>query len=206
VTIRDELHAIAADAIKAAKGDKLRAAMRLMTTLRGRPDLLEALALDYLERVSADMMSEPSPAATKPRVAKVRAHERRTPSQRAAALRSRGEVAAAVLTAYDYKIDGRPIGDIRWGELQTLYEKKLNSGVSFLRLGTEEIAQFLLLGKMMRHCQVDDPSTFARNVLSIGVIENYIDESLIEVPNWISMGMDAVTEKFAEIQRKALAT
>jgi hypothetical protein len=151
-------------------------------------------------RVRAEM---PTP---KSRVSTVHEHKRRTPSQRGAALTTRGTIAAAVLTAYDYKVDGRSIGDIRWGELQSLCRQKLSNGASYLRLGTEEIAHFLVLEKIVRHGQAVDHSMKTRDAVSARVLQGFIDDSILEAPRYVGMAMQAAIDTVAqESQRKALS-
>src|SRR5262249_18004644 len=87
-TVRAELFSLASQALRAHSGDPAKAVPKFSNLLRRRPDLLDALALDFLCRVAADMGM---PANVKVRAHKVRAHERhrpRTLKEKDAALRS----------------------------------------------------------------------------------------------------------------------
>src|SRR5262249_20242724 len=54
-TARAELLTKAADVLRAHGGDATKATAKFSGMLHKRPDLLDALALDYLRRVAADM-------------------------------------------------------------------------------------------------------------------------------------------------------
>jgi len=97
----------AAAPLRKTGSDALKAVPKFSRMLRKRPHLFDALVLDYLRRVAADM-----PADVSVRAHKVRAHKRhhprpRTQDEKDAALRAAGRENLALRSVFDSrKIDG----------------------------------------------------------------------------------------------------
>lgn len=195
-----DLRAAANEALEAAKGNVARAATRFSAVLKSKGELREAVALDYLERLAADQLGEapPEPASIEPAAGSVKVsaykvppHRRRTHAEREAALQGAGRAAASMATAYDRQIDGRAIGELRWGELQALRHNNAFNAASYLRYGTEATANFILLDKIEAHCRVDDHATKVRDVISEVQLRVLSEEADAEAPRLIGTGMEA---------------
>jgi len=142
-TARAELLAKAHEVLRAHGDDAIKATPKFSGMLRKRADLLDALVLDYLRRVAANMPNvktpsdaskggaapRPRPSASastsanaSPRDVSVSKHKRSRPSPRArtqdekdAALRAAEHKVAAVRSVFEVRtIDNRFIGDLRW--------------------------------------------------------------------------------------------
>jgi hypothetical protein len=199
-----DLRAAATEALDAAKGNVARAATRFSAVLKSKGELREAIALDYLQRLAAEPpqpaaaeqpQAQPSatPAAGSIKVKehKVRQHRRRTHEEREAALRSAGHAAASMAGAYDRQIDGRPIGELRWGELQALRHNNAFNAASYLRYGNEATANFILLDKLEAHVRVTDHSSKVKDVIGEAQLQVLSDEADVEAPRLIGEGMQA---------------
>ena len=194
-----DLRAAATEALDAAKGNVERAVLRFAAILAKRSELREAIARDYLDRLAAERglqqpeetIDAPAAGSIKVREHKVRQHRRRTHEERQAALQGAGRAAASMATAYDRQIDGRSIGDLRWGELQALRHENAINAASYLRFGTEATANFILLDKIEAHVRVTDHGTKVKDVISEAQLQLLADEADGEAPRWIGAGMQA---------------
>ena len=206
-----ELRAAANDALEAAKGNAERAALRFVAILKKRSELLETLAFDYLKRLAAERgLPEPAaaiaPIGHRVREHKVREYHRRSHAEREAALQGAGRVAASLRTAYDRQIDGRSLGELRWGELQALRHQHAIDAASFLRFGTQATADFLLLDKIEAHCRVDDHTTKVREAIGEEQLRALSEEADAEAPRLISAGMQRYIATLEQDRQKALSS
>jgi hypothetical protein len=188
------LRSAANEALDAALGNVARAVPRFAAMLK-RGELREAIAREYLERVAAERghapVETPTTGSIEVREHRVKKHRRRTHDEREAALQSAGHAAASMATAYDRQIDGRPIGDLAWGELQALRHENAINAASYLRFGTEATANFILLDKIEAHCRVTDHGMKVKDAISEEQLRMLIEQADDEAPRWIGAGMQA---------------
>jgi hypothetical protein len=204
-----DLDTIARAALAAAKGNTVRAATRMVRAVKGRPELLEQLAIFYLSRM--DEVGPDAGAASLPdnivrggaKRVLVHEHRRRTPNERTAALVAGGHAAEAMMSSFDRQIDGRRIGDLRWGELKRLEQNLAIAAASYLRLGNDSTEDFILLGKIEAHCAVSDHGTLVRDAISAAQLQQFIDEAHAEAPHWVSAGMQSYIASLEE-KRKSI--
>lgn len=184
-----ELFKLATDALRNHGGSAEKAAGKFCTLLRKRNDLLNALALDFLHRVAADMAA--AAPAIKP--VDVRKHKRqrpRTQSERAGAFAAATTSAQAMRTIFDERrIDGRAVGDLGWGELLRLRHTYALLAASTLQLSNEATENAILLNKIEAFAQVDDHTRKVRDVLSATDLERFDQEARLAAPRVIEMGM-----------------
>jgi hypothetical protein len=201
-----DLKAAAVQALEATKHNLRRATTRFAATLAQRRELREAIAADFLQRVAAEkgidtkdtaatatpkVKEQPADGSVKVTAYKVPSYRRRTHEEREAALQSAGRAAASMASAYDRQIDGRSIGELRWGELQAMRHQNAFNAASFLRFGTEATANFILLDKIEAYCRVDDHSMKIRDVISAAQLQALAEEADVEAPRMIGAGMEA---------------
>jgi hypothetical protein len=186
-----ELQKLGLEALRAHGGSEVPAAPKFAAMLRNRPDLLLAMFRDrddllvppvreYLRGVAAQARGP----TVKP--IKVREHRRqrqRTPEEKAAILR-------VTVSLFDRReINGRPVGDMRWGEVQHEVRDNAVNAASYLRLGTQATANALLLKKILDHAVVQDHSTKIRDVISPELFARLDEEATKEAPLFIEKGM-----------------
>jgi hypothetical protein len=185
-----ELYKLATDALRGHGGSAEKTATKFCQMLKKREDLLRALALEFLRGVAADMGTQ-APASIKN--IKVREHKRHRPrseEERTGALIAAGTAVEALRSIFDERhIDGRPIGDLRWGELQGMVHTNANNAASYLRLGTEATENAILLDKIEAFAQVEDHSRKIRQVLSAADLERLAVEARREAPRLVELGM-----------------
>jgi hypothetical protein len=186
-----EAYKLGVDALRGHGGSAERAAPKFCNMLRKRNDLLNALAVEFLRWVAIDMGTQPRPVSIKN--IKVREHKRHRPrseEERTGALIAAGTAVEALRSIFDERhIDGRPIGDLRWGELQGMVHTNANNAASYLRLGTEATENAILLDKIEAFAQVEDHSRKVRQVLSAADLERLDGEARREAPRLVELGM-----------------
>jgi hypothetical protein len=186
-----EVYKLGVDALRGHGGSAEKAAPKFCNLLRKRNDLLNALAIEFLRWVAADMGTQPSPVSIKN--IKVREHKRHRPrseEERTGALIAAGTAVEALRSIFDERhIDGRPIGDLRWGELLGMVHTNANNAASYLRLGTEATENAILLDKIEAFAQVEDHSRKIRQVLSAADLERLAVEARREAPRLVELGM-----------------
>ena len=162
-------------------------------------DLLDALALDFLQDVAAD--TKPSREQPKVKVStyNVPEHGRRTPSQVLAAKEAAALQATAIFDAI--QIDGQSIGNIKWRELIPLARDKAGSGASHFRLGTHDTEIAVLLLSIEAYTQVSDEETTVREAVPPAVLARLVDEARVAAPRLIEESM-AMHRRRIEEQRK----
>jgi hypothetical protein len=204
-TGESELYVAACDALRLHGGNAAKAATKFARMLRGRTDLLELLAREYLARVALDMTStkgdeataqaaEPQKAHPKKSTGKVKVsgydvqpYQRRTPEQRAAET-------AAWLTSADAvfetrRINDTALGDLRWRELRALVHENALNAASYLRLGTEATEIAILLDKIDSYAVVSEEEKKVRDIVPAKVLVQFIDEARVEAPQLVEAGM-----------------
>jgi hypothetical protein len=211
-----DLKAAAVQALEATKHNMRRATTRFAATLAQRRELREAIALDFLQRVATEkeidtkdtaptatpkVKEQPADGSVKVTAYKVPSYRRRTHEEREAALASAGRAAVSMASAYDRQIDGRSIGELRWGELQAMRHQNAFNAASYLRFGTEATANFILLDKIEAYCRVTDHSTKVKDTISEAQLQMLSDEADTEAPRLIGEGMQAWVS-WLEQQRK----
>lgn len=192
-----ELFKLATDALRHHGGSAEKSVGKFSQMLRKRNDLLTALALEFLRRVAADMAATAPPVRPVKEV-DVRKHQRhrpRTEAERAGAMVAAGTAVQAMRSIFDERyIDGRPIGDLRWGELRAMVHANATSAASYLRLGTEATENAILLDKIEAFAQVENHSTKIRQVLTAGDLKRLDEEARREAPRLVEMGMRYYTD------------
>ena len=158
--------------------------------------------LDYVRRIAAEPDGIAAVAVdTRPKDVEVRKHDRhrkRTTAEREAALRVAGIEAAEIRTVFEHRVNGRAIGDLRWGELGAMVRDNAVDAASFLKLGTEATANAILLFKVQRHASVDDHSTLVRQVITAAQLQAFVDEAYAEAPRFVEAGMRTYAKAVAE--------
>jgi hypothetical protein len=178
-----ELRQRAVEILRANAGNISKATAPFCALLRKRADLLAVLADPYLARLAAEVKAKPIA---------VRAHRRqrkRTATERAAAMHVAGEQVAALRSVFDRQIDGRPIGDLAWGELRAMVHANAVNAASYLRLGTNATEDAILLDKIEAHARVDNHATRIREIISAAQLEEYVAQAQREAPRLIELGM-----------------
>jgi hypothetical protein len=127
---------------------------------------------------------------------------RRTPDERAAAIAAKAASAVAIYSAR--KINGRAIGEIRWGELRSLVAANANNAASYLRQGTTATADAILLKKIWDHAQVDDHSRKVREVVNAQELMRLDRDAARQAPQIIERTMREYTERLAAYQPEEL--
>ena len=191
-----DLMTTASKILLANKRNPAKALKDFIRVLLARRDLLEELALDYLKRLAADMPKPTGRGTVKAHP--VRQHRRRTKEERAAAVAAELTAAGAIFNIR--KIDGRPIGDLRWGELRKLVADHASDAASYLRQGTEATADAILLKKISDFAQVTDHSQRIREVVSEKDLVRLDREAAIEAPRVIEIGMRDYADKLTKYQ------
>jgi hypothetical protein len=185
-----ELFKLGIDALRGHGGSAEKAASKFCQMLRKRNDLLNALVLEFLRRVAADMGTQAPASIKNIKVREHRRHRPRTEEERTGALVAAGTAIEAMRSIFDERhIDGRPIGDLRWGELLGMVHTNANNAASYLRLGTEATENAILLDKIEAFAQVEDHSTKIRQVLSATDLERLSNEAHREAPRLVELGM-----------------
>ena len=211
-TVAIELEREARACLARNNNDVQRALLAMVKLVEQRRDLLGALVLDYLKRLShsagdAHPLAAETAAAGQARsdsqntiagggtsngrstvrAHKVREYKRRTASQKTAA-RLAIQVAAGV---YDRRIDGRPIGDITWGELRALGRERGFNAVSYFRYGEAAAADAFLIRKLLSYAQVDDMTRRVRDVVPEDVLAKLDREAFAALPRVITRTMES---------------
>ena len=210
-TVAIELEREARDCLGRNNNDAQRALLAMVRLVEQRRDLLGALVLDYLKRLGhspgdAHPLAAETAAAGQARsdsqntiagggtngrstvrAHKVREYKRRTASQKTAA-RLAIQVAAGV---YDRRIDGRPIGDVTWGELRELGRERGYNAVSYFRYGEAAAADAFLIRKLLSYAQVDDMSKRVRDVVPEDVLARLDREAFAALPRVITRTMES---------------
>ena len=195
----DELNKVAHAAMAAANNDPPKAGSRMATHVIKRRDLISELCTYFIEH---ENIRGSAPPAVTVKSHNVKQHKRRTPLQRAAAIEAAGEMAKVMLGAFDHPIDGRPLGDLRWGELTRLCERAKIAAASHLRLGTEQVRDFILLDKIERHTNVTDHSTPVRDNISAKQALVFFDEAVMEAPHWVDEGIHAYIDSLENLRAR----
>jgi len=177
------------------KRDPAKALKEFTHALLANRDLLEWLALDYLKRLAANLPKSESDRGTV-KAHPVREHRRRTKEERAASIAAELTAAGAIFNIR--KIKGRPIGDLRWGELSKLVADFAVDAASFLRQGTDATTDALLLKKVFDFAQVDDHSRRVREVIGGNELARLDREAQMEAPRIIEKGMRDYADKLTK--------
>jgi hypothetical protein len=185
----------------AHKNDPAKAMKEFVHTLLARRELLDALAFDYLSRL-AQGAPKPKHGSRRVRAHKVRPHRRRTKHEHAAAVAA--ELTAANAIFNTRRIGGRPIGDLRWGELRSLVAEQALDAASYLRQGTEATTDAILLKKMFDHAEVDDQSLRVREVIGAKDLARLDREAQLEAPRIIERGMHDYADRLTKYQPEEL--
>lgn len=209
-TAAAELRTRAREALQFNRGNVGAAAEKLTNMLMKRRDLVGSLALQYLQTLAADpdVTAAIAVQEKRPRDVKVKSHarhRRRTTAEKDAALRVAGAEVAALRGVFDHRVNGRPIGDLAWGELGAMIDDNAGDASAFLRLGTEATANALLLLKVQQFAQVADHSTKVKQVLSASQLQKLMDESAAEAPRWVQAGMAKYARAVSRNDMKEIA-
>lgn len=199
-----ELKKMATEALRSNGGSVEQATVKMTRSMRKRDDLLAALVRDFLQRVAAE-----TPVAAREKKVDVREHKRqrpRTAAERSGALVAAGTAVQALRSIFEQRIiDGRPIGDLRWGELRAMVHANASSAASYLRLGTEATENAILLDKIEAFAQVEDHSTKIRQVLTAQDLERLDAEAQREAPRLVEMGMRYYTTTVEQRRSREIA-
>ena len=154
------LNALAAAAMKKSGGDAGKAVTDFLRYVNAA-NLLDELALAFLKQFAVSPSGHPhgdtasarvppikTPESGSVRVSKhpVREHRRRTPAEKQAA---RAAAAASVEAVFELEINGRPVGNIRMGELSTLRHELVDDASGKLMLGIDA-ARNAVLAELIR--------------------------------------------------------
>lgn len=196
---RAELRGLALETLKIHAYNVARAAPRFTDKIKPRSDLLDALVFDYLSWVASGKRPKPpSEDDVKVKGAIISKHQRgahkrarpRTLAEKTAALHVAETEVDALRSIYDQrKIDGRPIGDLAWGELRTMVHFNAISAGSLLRLGNEATENALLLDKIEGYAMVQDHLTKIREIVPEAELQRFIEEARQEAPRVVEIGM-----------------
>ena len=197
-----ELRAAALDALKNNRGNVEKAAMQLGALVIKRRDLLRTLTLDFVRRLAGEPEALERVAVTERQrdvtVDRHKRHRRRTREERAAALRVAAGEADAMRSVFDRRVNGRPIGDLAWGELTKMVQNNADDAASFLKLGIDYAANALLLRKVKSFAQVEDHATPVRRIITAVQLQTFIDEAEREAPLVVEAGMREYAQTIAE--------
>jgi len=190
-----ELQAKLIEAAKHHQGNLTKAADKLVLLMRKREDLLKAALLRLLvqlDPISYRTGSEPTPV-------KVKAHHRhqyrkhRTWEDREGAKRANERFNIVQVSVFDYRIDSRPIGEYRWGELTALLNTKASEAAGVLRFYAGETMDAILARRLMEHVQVSDHNRFVRDVVSEATMKDIIELARAEASATVETGKNLYT-------------
>jgi hypothetical protein len=185
-----ELRKLAIEALRAHRGDPTAALAKFAAMLRKRNDLLDAIAFDYLQSIQRKEKIEPPPPEKPVKVREHRRQRQRTKEERNAALSVAARQVEVLGSIFDQRqINGRPIGDMRWGELTRECRDNALNAASYLRLGAEATENALLLKKIHDFAVVDDHARKIRDVINAEQLDRLSQEARRETPHMIEIGM-----------------
>jgi hypothetical protein len=196
-----ELEQKARELLAENRGDPGRTLAKFKALLRKRSDLLEALLLDYLTNVTKPP-GDPAPAPRPPRVKSVRVGEHRrsrprTEDERLGELRAAEHHSEVLRDVFQYRVNERPVGEFRWGELTLAVRENAYNAASYLRQGTLATEAALLLDKIYGHAQVPDHLTLVKQIISEKQLKDFILEARREAPLRIEEGMRRYADSIA---------
>jgi hypothetical protein len=103
-------------------------------------------------------------------------------------LRSAAREVVLLSNVFDCRINDRPIGDIRWGELTKLIVDNATDAAHFLGLGFDATFNAVLVRMVKEFVTVDDHSKTVRQVLTAAQMQKLIDAASAEAPYQITVG------------------
>jgi hypothetical protein len=209
-TAANELRVAAVNLLNENKNDPAKILTGFVKKVQRRPELLGALALDYLKRVASDLghagaaaqktnaenaAGGRAPAAAQPRHASSGSKSLTTKDKainRAAMMRSVGLI-------YDRrKINGAPIGDLHWRELDAAISERVAVVGSTVLSTLQEAADALLMYKIRNFAQVPDADARVRDIVPVEVLEQFDREAREQAPAALNT---AVVATVSSLQR-----
>ena len=177
------LNEIAIQVLKESDDNVEKALPKFNKLLLANPVMLNELSRPYLQAIS--------PGSIKVREHKVRPHRRRTPEERQAALIGTAKVTAQQI--YRMTVAGRPLGDIRFGELASLKQQHVREATNNLMLGIKQVETAILFEKITEHCTAE-PDTKIRDAIKPDVLQRLVSEAQHEAPQRTELGMRRAAE------------
>ena len=154
------IRAIAAAALRDHGGDVEKAIPAFIQAAR-KANKMNDLARIYLRMVATqgieakDVAPRVAAALTRPSnvtpISAAREQRRQTPEERAAARRAALDSVDAI---YDMKVDGRALGRIRFGELDTLIQEGFTDAANMLLLSKGIVKNTAIYALIRQHCGV----------------------------------------------------
>lgn len=198
-----DVRTLATKALYAADGNVDDAVRRLNTAIANNAEgsrLLAAITVLFVEQLKASM-----PPIKPIRVKQHRRSKPRTEEQKAATLIGMAATSRAIMTAFDRHMDGRRLGDIRWGELTTVRERLVVSLINALQVGRLEVENIILIDKIIAHIRVPDHTIKIADAVSAKQLEEFTEQARAEAPGWAARGVHAYIASLQEARTGELS-
>jgi len=194
------LETLAKTALVKSGGDIEKALPQFVRAVR-TANLIDDLARKYLSQIasgSGQSENETRSAAAGPASPKhklgsikvpqydVKPHRRRTHAEKQAALAA---AAASIEAVFELEINGRAIGNIRFGELAALRHDLVDDASSKLMLGIDAARAAVLAELIQNHAVVPDHSARVRDVIDAPTLRGLVAEAEEEAPRRIAEAM-----------------
>lgn len=172
MTVLDELKKFADRALDQQNNAPAVALPAFIKTIARRQDLIEALALDFLQRRAAMPKGR-----IEVRAHNVAPHRRRTQAQKNAA---KFAMAVTLGIYKTRKIGDRFVGSIAMGEVRRMAFERIEESAFYLQSGIGELVNALLLQKIWQHAKVADMRSLVSEVVPEGALAQYDREAAHE--------------------------
>ena len=168
----EALRRLASKCLEQKANDPLHARPAFVKSVRDAPQLLDALAGEFLQRHAARPKGE-----IEVRAHQVAPHRRRTQAQKNAAKFAMAMTLGIYKTR---KIGDRLLGSIAMGEVRHMVQERIIESAFYMQAGLGELANSLLLHKICKHAQVVDIRSLVSEVIPENVLERFDREAARE--------------------------
>jgi hypothetical protein len=193
-----ELYTAATQVIKNHGGVIDKALNPFVTMLIKKRELMDTLALDYLQKTLNDMTAAAAAdgrsAPAKPLI-KYAEQAERTPAQKAAATRAMNTSVLAV-AIYERRLAGKEIGKLKWRELPAIAHQCADRAVKGLLRDVQDVRDSLVAQKLLDRMVVTDETAGISDVVKPDVLLAIINECDMEAPTRIADAMNASKKIF----------
>jgi hypothetical protein len=209
-TVANELRVAAVNLLNDNKNDPTKVLTGFVKKIQRRPELLGGLALDYLKRISNDLGRVHADAHTL-RAKTAAAGQRgldaqsrnasggtKSPTARDKAI-NRTAMMRSVGLIYDRRrINGAPVGDLHWRELDAAIEERIAVVGSTVLSTLQETADTLLMCKIRSYARVPNTDARVRDIVPANVLEQFDREAREQAPAALNT---AVVATVASLQK-----